>query len=131
MMPLRRLCQHLHPGEGPSQESNDNKPLRQPSTQILPTITEEPEHPTFKSTPEVQLHQPAHSYTTTAGTNHQPEDAERNQVQIHDWDEEPEEDEAAEEEELARVQQEIERLRQEQESILRRQATIQRVEAHR
>ncbi len=41
-------------------------------------------------------------------------DAELDQVQIHDWDEEAEEDEAAaEEEELARVQQEIERLRQE------------------
>jgi hypothetical protein len=41
-------------------------------------------------------------------------DVELNQIQIHDWDEEAEEDEAAaEEEELARVQQEIERLRQE------------------
>jgi hypothetical protein len=49
-------------------------------------------------------------------------DAELDQVQIHDWDEEAEEDEATteEEEELARVQQEIERIRQEQESILRR-----------
>jgi hypothetical protein len=41
-------------------------------------------------------------------------DAELGQVQIHDWDEEAEENEAAaEEEELARVQQEIERLRSE------------------
>jgi hypothetical protein len=40
-----------------------------------------------------------------------PGDAEFNQVQIGDWDEEAEEEEAAtEEEELARVQQEIERL---------------------
>jgi hypothetical protein len=39
-------------------------------------------------------------------------DAEINQVQIHDWDKEAEENKAAtEEEELARVQQEIERLR--------------------
>jgi hypothetical protein len=53
-----------------------------------------------------------------------------NQLQIHDWDEEAEEDEAAaKEEELARVQQEIENLRQEQESILRRQPTAQRAEA--
>jgi hypothetical protein len=38
-------------------------------------------------------------------------DAEFDQVQIHDWVEEAEEDEAAaEEEELAKVQQEIERL---------------------
>jgi hypothetical protein len=59
-------------------------------------------------------------------------DAELDQVQIHDWDEEVEEDEAAtEEEELARVQQEIERLWQEQEFILRRQAVVRRVEASR
>jgi hypothetical protein len=60
-------------------------------------------------------------------------DAELDQVQIHDWDEEAEEDEATteEEEELARVQQEIERLRQEQESIVRRQAAAQRAEARR
>jgi hypothetical protein len=58
-------------------------------------------------------------------------DAELDQVQIHDWDKEAEEDEAAaEEEELARVQQEIERLRQEQESVLRRQIAIQCVIAH-
>jgi hypothetical protein len=38
-------------------------------------------------------------------------DVELNQVQIHDWDEEVEEDEAiAEEEELARVQKKNERL---------------------
>jgi hypothetical protein len=39
-------------------------------------------------------------------------DAELDQVQIHVWDEEAKEDEAAtEEEELARVQEEIERIR--------------------
>jgi hypothetical protein len=38
-------------------------------------------------------------------------DVELDQVQIHDWDENAEEDEAAvEEEELARVQQEIKRF---------------------
>jgi hypothetical protein len=38
-------------------------------------------------------------------------DTKLNQIQVQDWDEEPEEDEVAtEEEELARVQQEIERL---------------------
>jgi hypothetical protein len=56
-----------------------------------------------------------------AKTTTLPADAELDQVQVHDWDKEVEEDEATtEEEELARVQQEIERLRQEQESILRR-----------
>jgi hypothetical protein len=59
-------------------------------------------------------------------------DAEFDLIQVQDWDEEAEEDEAImEEEELARVQQEIERLRQEQETIMRRQAIAQRIEAHR
>jgi hypothetical protein len=50
-----------------------------------------------------------------------PGDTNPDQVQIDDWYEEAEEEEAVvEEEELARVQQEIERLRQELESILRR-----------
>jgi hypothetical protein len=54
-------------------------------------------------------------------------------VQIDDWDDEAEKEEAAskEEEDLARVQQEIERFRQEEESILRRQATMQRVKTRR
>jgi hypothetical protein len=57
-------------------------------------------------------------------------DAEFDQIQVQDWDEEAEEDEAiAEEEELIRVQQEIERLQYEQESIMRRQAIAQHVEA--
>jgi hypothetical protein len=134
------MSQRLHPDEGPSRESTNNPPLHQLSTQKLPTITEDPEHPTFGDIPEVQLHQPAHISTTTAGPSqnsgaasstqtgggapHQSParapspihmakgDAELDQVQIHDWDEEAKEDEAAEEEEeLARVQQEIERLR--------------------
>jgi hypothetical protein len=55
---------------------------------------------------------------------------ELDQIQVHDWDEEAEEEEAAEEEEeLARVQQKIERLWQEQESIMRRQVVVQRIEA--
>jgi hypothetical protein len=53
-------------------------------------------------------------------------------MQVKDWDEEEEGDEAAtEEEELIRVQQEIERLRQEQESIMRRHAIAQCAEARR
>jgi metal-responsive CopG/Arc/MetJ family transcriptional regulator len=53
-------------------------------------------------------------------------------MQVQDWDEEAEEDEAvAEEEELIRVQQEIERLWQEQESIMRSKAIAQRAEARR
>jgi hypothetical protein len=109
----------------------------------------------LKPEPELPSLQPAHISTTAAGPSqnsgatsstqigrgapcqspmrapspiHMAQgDAELDQVQIHDWDEEAEEDEAAaeeEEEELARVQQEIERIRQEQESILRRQATF-------
>jgi hypothetical protein len=55
-------------------------------------------------------------------------DIELDQVQIYDWDEEAEEDEAAvEEEELVRIKQEIVRLWQEQEYILRRQAAAQHV----
>jgi hypothetical protein len=157
-MPLRRMSQLLHPGEGPPRESTNNPPL-QLSTQNLPTIAEDPEHPTFRDIPEVQLHQPAHISTTVAGPNqnssaasstqtgggapHQSPlrapspvhmiqgDVELYQVQIHDWDEEVEEDKAAVEEELARVQQEIERLRIEQESILRRQTAVRRAEARR
>jgi hypothetical protein len=138
MLP-RRLSQRLHPRKGPLQESTDNPPLHQPSIQILPTITEELEHPNFKNVPEVQLHQPAQASTTTvwpsqnssAASSSQTSrgvprqsppwapslihmfsgDAELDQVQIHDWDKEVKEDEAAiEEEELARVQQKIERL---------------------
>jgi hypothetical protein len=41
-------------------------------------------------------------------------EAEPDQIQVHDWDEEAEEEEpAVEEEEMARVQQQIEMLRQE------------------
>jgi hypothetical protein len=63
-------------------------------------------------------------------------DTELGQVQIDDWAEEAEEEEAAiEEEELARVQQEIENAIhlgcEEQESILRRHAAIQHAKARR
>jgi hypothetical protein len=138
-MPLRRMSQLLHPGEGPPRESTNNPPL-QLSTQNLPTIAEDPKHPTFRDIPEAQLHQPAHISTTAARSSknsgtasstqtgrgaprqsplrapllvHMAQgDAEIDQVQIHDWDKEAEENKAAaEEEELARVQQEIERLR--------------------
>jgi hypothetical protein len=59
-------------------------------------------------------------------------DVEFDQIQIQDWDEEVDEDEAAaEEKELIWVHQKIERLRHEQETIMRRQAAAQRAEAHR
>jgi hypothetical protein len=132
MMPPRRMSQCLHPDEGPLQESTNNTSLHQPSTQNLPTITEDPEHPTFGDITEVQLHQPAHISTTVVGSSqnsaaansaqtgggaprqsptrapspvHMAQgDAELDQVHIHDWDEEAEKDEVAEEEEeLARV----------------------------
>jgi hypothetical protein len=58
--------------------------------------------------------------------------AEFDQIQMQDWDDEAEEDEAvAEEVELIRVQQEIERLWQEHQSIMRRQAIAQCAEARR
>jgi hypothetical protein len=108
----------------------------------------------------VQLNQPTHASTSAVGPNQANDaatlshtgggaprqspsrvpspihtllgDEEFDQVQISDWDEEAEEEEAAAEEEgLAIVQQEIEKLWQEQESILRRQAAVQRTEAHR
>jgi hypothetical protein len=67
MMLPRRPSQRLHPGEGPSQESTDNPPLHEPSIEIIPTITEEPKHPTFGNTPEVQLYQSTHASTIAAG----------------------------------------------------------------
>jgi hypothetical protein len=58
-------------------------------------------------------------------------EVEPDQIQVHAWDKEAEEEEATiEEEELTGVQQEIERLQQEQESIMGRQAIVQRAEAH-
>jgi hypothetical protein len=132
-MTPRRMSQHFHQDKGPPREStNNNPPLHQPSTQNLPTIAEDPEHPTFGDMPEVQLHQPTHTSTTATGPSqnsgaasstqtgrgarHQSPtrapsplhmvqgDAELDQVQIHDWGEETEEDKVAAEEELARVQ---------------------------
>jgi hypothetical protein len=54
-MPPGRASQHLHPSEGLLQTSDQNQTsLQQPSTQILPTITEAIE-PTLDNIPEVQL----------------------------------------------------------------------------
>jgi hypothetical protein len=64
ILPMR-ICQRFHPVEGPPRESTNYPPLHQPSTQSIPTITKDPEHPTFRDIPEVQLHQPAHISTTT------------------------------------------------------------------
>jgi hypothetical protein len=127
-----------------------------PPTQILPTIAKGTKHLAFGNIPEVQLHTcttatgssqtggDASSTQTSGGAPRQSPlraplqaqiiqgEAEPDQIQVHDWDEEAEEEEAAvEEEKLARVQQQIEMLWQEQESIMRRQATVQRAEAHR
>jgi hypothetical protein len=56
-MPPRRVSQHLNADEGLLQTSDQNQsPLEQPSSQILPTITEVAE-PTFHNIPEVQLQQ--------------------------------------------------------------------------
>jgi hypothetical protein len=67
VMPPRRMSQCLHPNEGPPKESTNSPPIHQPSTENLPTIAEDPEHPTFDVIPKVQLHQPTHISTTAAG----------------------------------------------------------------
>jgi hypothetical protein len=67
MMPSKRMSQRLHPDEGPPQESTNYPSLHQLSTQNLPTIAKDPEHPTFGDIPKVQLHQLAHISTTTIG----------------------------------------------------------------
>jgi hypothetical protein len=55
-MPPRKVSQRLHPDEGLPQTSDQNQPsFQQPSTQILPIITEAAEHLTFNNIPEVQL----------------------------------------------------------------------------
>jgi hypothetical protein len=116
-------------------------PPNQPLTQTPPpTIAEGAEYPALEDIPEMCLHQPintsnevepSHNITTSsqaaegAPCQPLPWEEEPDHVQIDDWNDEAEEEEAAaEEEELARVQQEIERLWQEHESILRRQVAI-------
>jgi hypothetical protein len=112
-----------------------------PSTEVLSTIIEGPEHPAFSDIPEVKLHQPTNNISTTAAGSSQNDggtsstqtnggapyqspmwassplqvilgDVELEQVQLQDQEEEASEDEVAEEE-LFRVYQEIERLCQE------------------
>jgi hypothetical protein len=63
-MPPRRMSQHLHPDEVPPQESTNNPSHHQLSTQNLPTIVEDPNHPIFGDILEVQLHQPVYISTT-------------------------------------------------------------------
>jgi hypothetical protein len=66
-MPSRWTSQCLHPDEGRPQVSTQNHPpLDHPSTQVLSTITEGPEHPAFDDTPVVQLHQLTNNMSTTA-----------------------------------------------------------------
>jgi hypothetical protein len=99
-------------------------PLQQPSTQILPTITEAAEQQTFDNIPEVQLQQ-VNMSTTVVGTSQssgseqhlnanppppppppQPiqGEAELNKIEVQDWDEAKEDETEAEENELIRVQ---------------------------
>jgi hypothetical protein len=123
MMPLRRTSQCLHLDEGAPQESTTHAPLHQPPAQILPTITEGTKHLAFGNILEVQLHTcttatgssqnggAASSTQTSGGAPQQSPlqaplraqiiqgEAEPNQIQVHDWDEEAEEEEAAVEEE--------------------------------
>jgi hypothetical protein len=131
-----------------------------PPTQILSTITEGSEHPTFGDIPEVEVLHPTNNTSTTAagssqntgganstqtnrGASHQlpsrapsliqviQGNAKIEQIQVEDWENEAYGDKVIEEEELARFQQEIERLHQEQKVITRRQAASQRAEARR
>jgi hypothetical protein len=132
MMPPRRFSQRMHLDEAPPQEPTNHPPPNQP-IETLPTIDKVSEHPTFGNIPKMQFHKPTHASNSAArpsqtsevatpshtigGTPHQsplrapspihklPRDTELGQVQVDDWDEEAEEEEAvAEEEELARVQ---------------------------
>jgi hypothetical protein len=126
-MPPKWASQHLHLDEGLLQTTDQNQTLsHHPPTRVLPTITETSEHTTFDNAPATQLY-PANMSTTAAGSSqngggasstqtnggapHQsPPRAlsplqEFDQMQVQDWDEEAEEDEAAVEvEELIRVQ---------------------------
>jgi hypothetical protein len=61
-MPSRRFSQRLHPDEDLPQTSTQNHA----PTQILSTIAEGPENPSFSDIPEVQLHQPANNMSTIA-----------------------------------------------------------------
>jgi hypothetical protein len=69
MMPPRRISQCLHPDKGLPQTPDQNQPLlQQQPTQILPTITEAPEHPTLDSIPEHLLQQINMSTTAVCTT---------------------------------------------------------------
>jgi hypothetical protein len=121
--PKRRLTQTFY---------QNQIPFHQSPTQALLTIAEAAEHPTFDNIPEIQLQQ-VNMSTTTAGSSQNgggtsstqtnggaplqspprapspvqviQANAEFDQIQMQDWDEEAEEDEAvAEEEELINVQ---------------------------
>jgi hypothetical protein len=61
-MPPRRMSQHLHPDKGLSQTSTQDPP----PTQILSTIVEGSEHPTFGDIPDVEVLHPANDTSATA-----------------------------------------------------------------
>jgi hypothetical protein len=125
-MPPRRARSRLDQQDPPPQESIIPPPHNQPSTQILSAIAKGVDCPELEDVLKMRLHQPmntsaeaepSHSITTSSQATERdlrqppPQEEELDHVQIGDWDEEVEEEEAAsEKEELARVQQEIERL---------------------
>jgi hypothetical protein len=112
-MPPRRANQRLHPNEGLLQTTGQNISHQSP-TQVLPTITETSEHPTFDNTLATQH---LANMSTVAGSSHNswgvsstqtlegalhqsPPRApspsqELDQVLVQYWDEEAEEDKAA------------------------------------
>jgi hypothetical protein len=116
------VSNHLHPHDPPPQESIIPPTPNQTSTQIPPppppSIAEGAEYPAFEDIPNMRLHQPintsieeepthniASSSQATEGAPRQPLpwEEEPDHVQIDDWDDEAEEEAAADEEELAKV----------------------------
>jgi hypothetical protein len=67
IMPPWWTSNRLHPDECLPQASDQNHPpLHHSPTQIIPTITEGPDHLAFSDILEVQLHQPTNNMSTTA-----------------------------------------------------------------
>jgi hypothetical protein len=153
-MPPRRMSQLLHPDEAPPQELINLPPPNQSSTQILPTIVEDPEHLTFGNIPEIpkeQPHQPTHTSTAVAGLSHTHDAVTSSQTsagaprqsppQAHSLvhillgDADPDQvqiddwDEEAEEEAAAAEEKELARVQQEIERLRQEQESILRRQA--
>jgi hypothetical protein len=76
-MPPRRFSECLHLDEDLPQTSMQNRP----PTQVLSTIAEGSEHPTFGDIPDAELQQPVNNMsTTTAGSSQNGEGARSTQT---------------------------------------------------